>query len=125
VLSVPVMPDPALTGPVTGGQKVAQDPLHLEVVEVSGTNKYRTKPLELVRTVVPLMVVVASAGPDPPAAALFWAAGVVAAALVAAALVAAAPVLELLELPHAATASAIAASPVAAYMFFILDFSPS
>jgi hypothetical protein len=70
--------------------------------------------------VVPLMVVVASAGPDPPAAALFWAAGVVAAALVAAA-----PVLELLELPHAATASAIAASPVAAYMFFILDFSPS
>jgi ATP phosphoribosyltransferase len=62
------------------------------------------------------MVLVASTGPDPAAAAVFWAVGV---------LVAAALVPELLELPHAATASAIAASPVAAYMFFMLDFSPS
>jgi hypothetical protein len=67
--SVPVTPDPAVAGPVTGGQKVAQDPLQLDLVVVSGTNQYKTKPLELVRTLVPLTVVVASAEPDPPAAA--------------------------------------------------------
>jgi len=29
----------AVAGPLTGGQKVAQDPVHFEVVEVSGANQ--------------------------------------------------------------------------------------
>src|ERR1700738_5702128 len=48
--SVPVTPGPAVAGPVTGGQKVAHDPVHFEVVEVSGTNQYTVRPLELVST---------------------------------------------------------------------------
>ena len=32
VPSVPVTPDPAVAGPFTGGQKAAQDPVHLDVV---------------------------------------------------------------------------------------------
>src|SRR5580658_4671292 len=63
VPSVPVTPDPAVTGPVTGGQKVAQVPVHFEVVEVSGTNQYSVLPLALVSTAVPLMVVVPTALP--------------------------------------------------------------
>ena len=56
VPSLPVTPGPAVTGPVTGGQKVAHDPLQFDSVEVSGTNQYSVKPLELVSTCVPLMV---------------------------------------------------------------------
>jgi hypothetical protein len=39
VLSVPVTPEPAAAGPLTGGQKVAHDPVHLDVVDVSGANQ--------------------------------------------------------------------------------------
>jgi hypothetical protein len=38
VPNVPLMPDP-VTGPFMGGQKAAQDPLHFEVVLVSGANQ--------------------------------------------------------------------------------------
>ena len=61
--SVPVTPDPAVTGPSTGGQYVAHAPVHLDVVEVSGTNQYNVLPLALVTTAVPLMVVMLSAPP--------------------------------------------------------------
>jgi hypothetical protein len=43
VPNVPLMPD-ALTGPFMGGQKEAHDPLHFDVVLVSGANQYSTKP---------------------------------------------------------------------------------
>lgn len=114
--SVPVTPLPAVAGPVTGGQKVAQDPLHFELVGVSGANQYNTKPLELVSTFVPPTVVVSKVAllaeePAPAAAALLtgdaglllWAAGL----------------LELAELPQAATVKAIAASPVTPHIFRI------
>jgi hypothetical protein len=64
VPSVPVTPAPAVTGPLTGGQYVAQLPLQFEVVEVSGANQYKVNPLALVSTVAPLMVVVFSADPE-------------------------------------------------------------
>ena len=66
-LSVPVTPDPAVTGPITGGQYVAHDPVHLDVAEVSGTNQYNVMPLALVTTAVPLMVLIARAPPLAPA----------------------------------------------------------
>src|SRR5215470_15994792 len=52
---------PAVTGPLTGGQKVAQVPLHFDVVLVSGANQYRVNPLALVRTVAPPIFVVLTA----------------------------------------------------------------
>jgi hypothetical protein len=61
---VPVTPEPAVAGPLTGGQYVAQDPVHLDVVEVSGANQYKVNPAELVSTWVPLIVVVFNAVPD-------------------------------------------------------------
>jgi hypothetical protein len=67
VASVPVTPAPAVTGPFTGGQYVAQVPVHFEVVDVSGANQYSVNPAALVTTVVPPIVVVFSA--DPVAAA--------------------------------------------------------
>jgi hypothetical protein len=121
VPSLPVTPEPAVAGPTTGGQKVAHEPVHFDVVEVSGTNQYKVNPAEFVTTDVPLIVFAASAAPaelDPPeldpagvAAAGLDAAGLDAAAAAAepVPLVAAAPP----ELPHAATTSATAASPVA------------
>ena len=39
VPSVPVTPVPAVTGPLSGGQKLAQLPLQFDVVEVSGANQ--------------------------------------------------------------------------------------
>jgi hypothetical protein len=48
---VPFTPDPAVAGPCTGGQYVAHEPLHFEVVEVSGANQYKVNPLELVSSV--------------------------------------------------------------------------
>src|ERR1700730_10093051 len=112
VLSVPVTPDPAVTGPVTGGQKVAHDPEHLEVVEVSGANQYSVLPLELVRTAVPLMVVMFTVVPPPldAAALLPPAAGAVVAGVLDD---------ELAELAHADSARATAASPAAPSIFRI------
>lgn len=114
--SMPVTPLPAVAGPVTGGQKVAQDPLHFELVGVSGANQYSTKPLELVSTFVPPTVVASkvallAAEPAPAAAALLTGA--------AGLLLWAAGLLELAELPQAATVKAIAASPVAPHIFRI------
>src|SRR5215467_2057621 len=47
----PVTPDPACTGPSTGGQYCVHEPLQFDLVEVSGTNQYKVRPLELVSTV--------------------------------------------------------------------------
>jgi hypothetical protein len=116
VPSVPVTPAPAVAGPFTGGQYVEQDPLHFEVVDVSGTNQYKVKPLELVTTFVPLIVAVIRAELE---------AGVVAAALLAGAAGLLLEADELPELPHAATTRAIAASPAAPHMFRILSYLPS
>jgi hypothetical protein len=87
---------------------VAQDPLHLELVGVSGANQYNVKPLELTSTCFPPIVLASSVVPEPelddaepPAAAGVPVAG-------------ADEVLA--ELPQAASASAIAASPVAPHM---------
>src|ERR1700722_4547664 len=117
VPSVPVTPDPAVTGPVTGGQKVAHDPVHLEVVEVSGANQYSVLPAELVSTAVPLMVVMFTVLP-PLAAGALEAAALLAPA--AGALAAADELLEL-ELAHAVSARARAASPAVPSIFRITN----
>ncbi len=102
VPSLPITPVPAVAGPLTGGQKVAQVPLHFDVVEVSGANQYSVNPLALVRTVAPPIfivlialpldtgAVVRVALPEPPEPA----GGV-----------------EFPELPHPAAISAAATSP--------------
>jgi hypothetical protein len=41
VPSVPVTPEPAVAGPFTGGQYVAQEPVQLDVVDVSRANQYK------------------------------------------------------------------------------------
>jgi len=56
-----VTPAPAVAGPFTGGQNVAHEPLHFDVVAVSGTNQYKVKPLALVTTVAPPILAVFSA----------------------------------------------------------------
>src|ERR1700755_2423987 len=58
VASLPVTPAPAVAGPFTGGQNVAHEPLHFDVVAVSGTNQYKVKPLALVTTVAPPILAV-------------------------------------------------------------------
>src|SRR5690348_16288258 len=58
VASLPVTPVPAVAGPFTGGQYVVHEPLHFEVVGVSGANQYKVKPLLLVSTVAPPMLAV-------------------------------------------------------------------
>jgi hypothetical protein len=60
VASLPVTPAPAVAGPFTGGQNVAHEPLHFDVVVVSGTNQYKVKPLALVTTVAPPILAVFS-----------------------------------------------------------------
>jgi hypothetical protein len=119
--NVPVTPDPAVTGPITGGQYVAHAPVHLDVVEVSGTNQYNVLPLALVTTAVPLMVVMLSAPPLVLALAGAELAGAELAALLApaAGAFAADDALLLAELPHADSASATAASPAAPSIFRI------
>ena len=107
VPSVPVTPDPVVAGPLTGGQNVAHEPVHLDVVEVSGTNQYKVKPAELVSTVVPLIVVLLSMLPDELAAGLDAPA-------------AGGLLLELAELPQAAIASTAVASAAALHIFRIL-----
>ncbi len=48
----------AVTGPATGGQSEAHDPLQFDLVGVSGTNQYKVKPFALVSTaVLPIVVV--------------------------------------------------------------------
>src|SRR5215467_8761715 len=64
VASVPMTPDPAVTGPLTGGQIWAQDPLQFDLAEVSGANEYTAKPVALVSTVAPLIVAAFSELPD-------------------------------------------------------------
>ena len=104
VPSVPVTPGPAVAGPFTGGQEVAQDPVHVEVVEVSVLAQYTVKPLASVTTGVPLMVMVIR---------------VVPAELEAEADAEVVGLLLVPELPHAETASAAAVRPTAAHIFRI------
>jgi hypothetical protein len=86
---------------------VAHEPLHFEVVAVSGANQYKVKPLALVSTVAPPIVAVFS---------VLLAAG----ALEAGAAALEVPELvELVELPQAAIMS-VAASPAgASHLLFI------
>jgi hypothetical protein len=117
VLNVPITPD-SVTGPFTGGQYWAHDPLHLDFVEVSGANQYSVKPLALVSTVA------------PPIFAVFTTLD---------ALVAAAPLLDggdelgvppepaglfLTELPQAARVSAAAARVVVTHHGLRIGLSP-
>src|SRR5512140_3526430 len=109
VASLPVTPAPAVAGPFTGGQYVAHEPLQFDLVEVSGANQYSVKPLALVRTATPPMVVVFSA--------LLLAAALEAGA--AALEVVPPELVELVELPQAAIRS-VAASPAgASHILFI------
>src|SRR5215831_820072 len=102
VPSLPVTPAPAVAGPFIGGQYVAHEPLHFDVVEVSGANQYSVRPLALVRTVAPPILVVFSA-----------------LALLAAGALEVLPEVELVELPQAAIRS-VAASPAgASHVLFI------
>src|SRR6516164_7836353 len=103
--TVPVTPEPAVAGPFTGGQKVAQDPLQLDVVEVSGPNQYKVRPAELVSTWAPPIVLIINVLADEPPAAC--------------AVLCALEDVELDELAHAATASAAAARPAAVSSFCI------
>jgi len=99
-----VTPGPAVTGPFTGGQYVEQEPLQLDLVAVSGANEYTVKPLALVTTLVPLIVVVFRAVPDAAAgeeAALGELLGVLVEPLLLAGD----------EVPHAAAIRAIPARP--------------
>src|SRR5262249_62242970 len=62
-------PDRALPGRSPGGQWVVHEPLQFDLVEVSGTNQYKVKPLELVSTVAPPIFMVPSADPEDAAGA--------------------------------------------------------
>jgi hypothetical protein len=103
VPSLPVTPAPAVTGPLSGGQKCAHDPLQLDLVAVSGANEYTVKPLALVSTFAPPIVALFSAVLDEAAATLEAALG------------------ELLlpdeldEVPHAAAIRATPAKPAGAH----------
>jgi hypothetical protein len=110
--SVPFTPGAALTGPATGGQYVAHDPVHLDVVEVSGTNQYNVRPLASVTIAVPLMVLIPSVMPLALEAGAELAGAELAGLLAPAAGVLAADD-ELPPEPHADSARARAASPAA------------
>src|SRR5579859_4608912 len=123
VPSVPVTPEPAVTGPATAGQKVRHEPSHLDVVGVSMANQYRTSPLESVSTCWPPTVVwdtvlppaaVDEAGADAAALVLAEAAGVLVA-----------PPELLPELEQADTVSARAARPAAPHIVRMSGGSPS
>jgi hypothetical protein len=112
VPSLPVTPAPAVTGPLTGGQIDAHDPLHLDVVGVSGANQYSVKPLALVTTMTPPIFAAFTAVPDELVAGAELVAGE------EAALEEELPdpaVLAGDELPHAAAIRAAAASPASAH----------
>src|ERR1039457_5315653 len=119
VASLPVTPVPAVAWPFTGAPHAAHEPLHFEVVGVSGTNQYRVKPLALVSTVAPPIVAVFSALPDAVAAA--EACGAAGGGAGGGAAAAAAPAgAELPELPQAAITSATAPTPAgASHLIFI------
>ena len=57
VPSLPVTPGPAVTGPFTGGQYAAHEPLQTDLAGVSEANEYKVKPRALVTTLVPPIVV--------------------------------------------------------------------
>jgi hypothetical protein len=83
--------------------------LHFDMVEVSGANQYKVKPLALVRTVLPPIVAVFSV--------LLLAAGAVEAG--AAPEEAPPELVELEELPQAATMSTAASPAAASHVLFI------
>jgi hypothetical protein len=109
-----VTPAPAVAGPFTGGQNVAHEPLHFDVVAVSGTNQYKVKPLALVTTVA------------PPILAVFRALLPAAGALEAGVALEAAPpeLVELDELLQAAITKA-AASPAGTSHTLFITYPPS
>jgi hypothetical protein len=105
---------------LTGGHKAAQDPVHLEVVGVSGANQYKVRPWELVSTCWLPMVLAVRVVP------LELGAGADEAGLLAPAAGVLPEVVELLpELAHADRASARTASPAAPHIFLIRIFSPA
>jgi len=105
VPSVPVTPAPAVTGPFTGGQYLAHEPLQFDLVEVSGTNQYTVKPLALVRTATPPILAIFTALP-----------------LLAAGALEAAPELGVLvELPQAVIKAAAASPADASHLLFMAN----
>src|SRR5215469_11184211 len=54
----------AVTGPLSGGQNEAHDPLQLDLVLVSGPNQYSAKPFEFVSTVAPPIFAVETVFPE-------------------------------------------------------------
>jgi hypothetical protein len=115
VASLPVTPAPAVAGPVTGGQNVAHEPLHFDVVAVSGTNQYKVEPVALVTTVAPPILAVFSA--LPPAAAGALEAG--------AALEAVPPEVAGLDDPPQAAITKAAASPTGTSHTLFIPYPPS
>jgi hypothetical protein len=89
------------------------------VVEVSGANQYKTKPLALVRTWVPLTAAVPRAVPPAATAEPLLEAALLTGEAGAAGVAAevAGELVEVAELPQAVRARAAAASPAAAHIF--------
>jgi hypothetical protein len=106
-----VTPGAALGVPITGGQYVAHEPVHLEVVDVSRANQYSVFPWALVST-VPMLVL------RVPITVVDDAAVLVVALLLGVLLVVGLDVLLLaggVELPHAASTAAAPARTGAAH----------
>jgi hypothetical protein len=108
VASFPVTPEPAVAGPLTGGQIVAHEPLQFDFVAVSGTNQYKVKPLAFVTTVTPPTLAVFSAFPVDAGAPLWVGLPDVAG------------VDEVPELPHPAAISPATASPAGASHLLVI-----
>src|ERR1022692_41985 len=60
VPNLPLIPDPEVCAPITGGQYAAHAPLQFDLVAVSMANQYSVKPLAFVSTLAPPIVVVFS-----------------------------------------------------------------
>ena len=119
VPSVPVTPEPAVSGPLTTGQWVAHWPEQFDLVGVSMANQYRVMPWESTSTCwLPMVFSVTVFPPAAPAGALLLllapAAGVLAVVAVL-----------LAELAQADTVRAKAARPAAPHIFRIGIISPS
>src|SRR6476646_2188645 len=119
VPSVPLTPEPAVTGPLTGGQKVAHWPEQFDLPGVSMANQYSVLPWASVSTCCPPMVFAVTVLPPAAAAGALLleppAAGVL---LVVAELL-------LPELAQAETVRARAARPDDPHIFRIRIVSPS
>jgi hypothetical protein len=65
VLSLPVIPVPAVAGPFTGGQICAQPPLQLDLVAVSGANHYFTWRPPVLSSAAPMIASLPLSLPQP------------------------------------------------------------